>query len=343
MKYASAAVTYPSITSAGLMITYKCSNACKHCVYRCSPKNDSGWISQEDLEQTMLWLKQLPNFHGLHIAGGEATLSPVKLVAAISQARKHGIPIEYLETNAFICRDFEKTCRLYRKLRDAGLSCIMISVSMYHLEFVPIRNTRNAIRAAEAVFGPGGYFIYPSHLWSLLQAMPHDGRFTLAEFIRHHNLSGAQLLQLFPLIPLGWVPDTLAQFYPHQPYTNFLDSSCADRLLSPFHAHIDLHGNIFTGSCCGISPFSIHQPPPATPVDPQQAPIFTTLVTHGPGGLLPLAREYGFTPSPQGYISKCHFCYHLRRTLHATGKFPELRPRHFYTLDYPSQLLSTQQ
>jgi len=58
---------------------------------------------------------------------------------------------------------------------------------------------------------------------------------------------------------------------------------------------------------------------------------FHCLATHGPFGLRQLAIDrVGHVDRPEGYVSKCDLCLHLRDQLHATGAFPELRPDGFY-------------
>ena len=42
-------VAIPAPISGGLMLSYKCTAACQHCMYACSPKWDADWISPADL------------------------------------------------------------------------------------------------------------------------------------------------------------------------------------------------------------------------------------------------------------------------------------------------------
>ena len=38
----------PSPTSGGLMLSYKCTAECRHCMYFCSPRWEADWMSEED-------------------------------------------------------------------------------------------------------------------------------------------------------------------------------------------------------------------------------------------------------------------------------------------------------
>ena len=49
-------VQIPKPISGGVMLSYKCSAACRHCMYACSPRWDEDWISEEDLARGLAQL-----------------------------------------------------------------------------------------------------------------------------------------------------------------------------------------------------------------------------------------------------------------------------------------------
>lgn len=51
-------VRVPPPISGGLMLSYKCSAACQHCMYACSPRWKADWITQTDLEQVLSLLSR---------------------------------------------------------------------------------------------------------------------------------------------------------------------------------------------------------------------------------------------------------------------------------------------
>ncbi len=319
----------PTIQSAGLMLTYHCSSACRHCVYYCSPRQPDEWITIETAERVFDALAAERSFHGLHFAGGEAALNMNLLVDVVALANRKRVPIEYLETNASWCEDLDETRAQLRRLRDAGLPCCLISTCMYHNEFVPVRNMKNCIRACREVLGSGGAFVYPAHLLDLLEQLPDDGKHSLHEFCEHFDFEpdGRDLQGLFPLIPNGRAVKALRGFYDLQPLEAFAGNACSGKLQSPHHAHMDLYGNLFTGACAGISPATVDDMHPE--ISPEATPIFHTLCAEGPCGLLKFAED--FEPEPDGYAGKCDLCCQIRRHLHATAEFDELRPDCFYT------------
>ena len=50
------------------MLSYKCSAACKHCMYACSPQWEADWISEADLERARALFCYIDHYtHGLEL------------------------------------------------------------------------------------------------------------------------------------------------------------------------------------------------------------------------------------------------------------------------------------
>ena len=132
-------ITVPKPVSGGLILSYKCSAACRHCMYACSPKWDSDWIMEEDLStilsQLAPYIEPAPYgpdsiglSHGLHFTGGEPFLNFELLCKAVDIADHLDIPSTFVETNAAWCIDDKTTKEKLVKLKSRGLKGIMISV-----------------------------------------------------------------------------------------------------------------------------------------------------------------------------------------------------------------------
>jgi hypothetical protein len=76
-----ARIRLPPPISGGLMLSYKCSAACRHCMYACSPQWKADWVAEEDLQKCLSLLARsiVPSpwgadviklKHGLHFTGG---------------------------------------------------------------------------------------------------------------------------------------------------------------------------------------------------------------------------------------------------------------------------------
>ena len=165
------------------MLSYRCTNACKHCLYRCSPQQPDEWITLEMVERVFAALSREP-LDDLHLAGGEPTLQLDLLTDIIRLVGEMRIPLSYVETNARWCTDGEVAEAGLRQLEQAGLPAILVSVSMFHHEFVPFSSSRHCVEAAHKVFGPGRTYIYLPHIYQMLAGFPDEGRHSLEEFAR---------------------------------------------------------------------------------------------------------------------------------------------------------------
>jgi hypothetical protein len=266
----------------------------------------------------------------LHLAGGEATLEMDLLLRIIRQARKKGLPVDYLETNASWCADKAKTRERMLQLKEAGLSAILVSVSMFHNEFVPFRRTRTCVETAREVFG-SHVILYFQHMYDMLSQMPDDGTHSLEEFCEWAKIpaNSDMVPGSYQVIPGGRAVTALRSCYTPHPAENFRQKTCRSELLSTMHFHIDHNGDLFTGLCAGIAAANVENLHPDITGDTH--PVFCRLCEHGPYGLMEMAAEHhAFEPRGDGYVSKCDLCLDVRACLHETGEYPELRPAGFY-------------
>ena len=79
-------IKLPLPQSGGLVLSYKCTAACKHCMYFYSPGWEADWIKDEDLRHCLSLLPgkissspwgshSISLNHGLHFTGGEPFLN----------------------------------------------------------------------------------------------------------------------------------------------------------------------------------------------------------------------------------------------------------------------------
>ena len=324
-------MTFPALVAGGIMLSYHCSCACRHCLYRCSPKRANEWITLEMAARIFEALGREPRPPSLHLAGGEPTLRMDLLVGIVQLAAKYRVRLSYVETNASGCTDDASTLRDMRRLRDAGLPAILVSADMFHNEFVPFARTRRCVEAARKVFGAGNTIVYLPHLYDMLERLPEERTHTLDEFCRFAGIEDRPqaLLDFYGVIPGGRAVKALRRCYLPRPAEAFKGESCRGELLSTHHFHIDPSGHLFTGLCAGIVVGTVDNFHPA--ITARCFPVFCRACEEGPYGLMRLAvEEHGFRPREDGYVSKCDLCLDVRGSLEATGHYPELRPATFY-------------
>jgi hypothetical protein len=269
----------------------------------------------------------------IHLSGGEATLRPAFLELAVRKTLAKGIRLSYLETNGFYATTVDKAKSMFAPLKAAGLNAVLVSVSPYHNERIPLRHTLNCLEAAVEVFGEDGVFPWLSHFIPMLARLDPEVPHPLEDFFAANGLADdpRKLLGLVPLTPGGRVPEGLPELFIRQPAENFQGGHCLDILTNVDHFHIDPEGNLFTGHCPGI--ISARVPDIHHEKSLEEDPIFVSLAFGGPYALMQLATERtGFTPDSAGYVSPCDLCFQVRQHMHRSvpGAWPELDPVTFY-------------
>lgn len=325
----------PEPYSAGLFLTYKCNCACKHCLYACSPRWPSDWISEEDAEQVLSHLARAMRGkyphpgrvgvnEGLHFTGGEPFLNFGLLLRLTEMARRLGIPTLFVETNGFWCRDDEKTRQKMQALKEAGLHGILISANPFILERTPFERTQRAARIARQVFGPNA-IVYQEFFFRQFQQMGLSDTLSFEGYMQRagHGLRYAELL------PGGRISYKLGHLFPHYPARRFFGVSCRAELIREWHIHVDNYSHFVPGYCGGLSLGDARDLPALCQgIDLERRPVLRALLTDLEE-LYRLGLAHGYQER-EGYISKCHLCLDIRRHLVHQGDFAELQPAEYY-------------
>ena len=154
----------PEPFSGGILLSYKCSSTCRHCMYACSPGWDADWLTVKDAEAILSqFAKILPRKYpypgrigvneGIHFTGGEPFLNFDLLLQLTEVAHRFEIPSTFVETNCFWCGSDETTREKLVALKHAGLDGILISANPFILEQIPFERTERAVRISQEVFG----------------------------------------------------------------------------------------------------------------------------------------------------------------------------------------------
>ena len=331
--------TIAPLISGGIMLTYHCTNACRHCLYRCTPRHANRFMSEERIDQLFAALARERELSGVHLAGGEATCDWDRLVYALGAAQRFGVAIDYLETNVGWCVDETSAEAGFARLQEAGLRAVLISASLFHNEFIPLRQTRIGIETAQKIFGTNQVIIWTPTVYQRMRAaLREDRTHTLAESCRALGLDPAtgELWRLHSyLTPGGRAAEVLSAGLDHQPVEAFAGERCDSTLARTGHFHIAPDGALFTGQCPGISIASIDDLHPRRTA--AEAPAYALLAQEGPCGLVRAAGAR-FVPASAGYISKCHLCLEVRKCLAPTGEWPDLGTPDFYGAEGASQI-----
>lgn len=324
----------PKLSSLGIIPSYQCSNRCRHCLYASSAEFRD-WMDEESMHKICSGLaKHRDYLSGIHIGGGEPLLRVDITSKLIQTILEYNLPLEYVETNAFWCWSEAKTESVFQMLKEAGLRAILISVSPFHLEYVPMERTNRAIKIAQKVFGAYGVLIYTQRFFQQFQEIDPKHTVAFEDYVEELGIETAalEISGNYSLIPNGRVSTELLDLYERKPIQDVFGDTCKNELSSPHHAHIDLYGNYIAGLCAGITlgdAFDLDSI--YSGIDLDQSPFLKNLVEGGVEALFHWAQaEYGYEELEGGYIAKCHLCLDIRRHLVNVGDFKDLAPKQFY-------------
>ena len=63
-------ITTDKLFHGGIMANYRCTAACRHCLYACSPERTDGYINEATAESVASLLRTA-GCYSVHIGGGE--------------------------------------------------------------------------------------------------------------------------------------------------------------------------------------------------------------------------------------------------------------------------------
>lgn len=319
------------LVSGGLVVTYQCQSACPHCLYRCGPGREAGYMDPETAAVALATAASLGATH-LHVGGGEPLIDPLGLAGVLAAAAETGLAIDYVETSGSWFEDMAEAVDLLAELRSLGLTALLVSISPMHNGFIPAWKTLGVLEAARKA----GVTVFPwqEHFLSDLLAFDPDTTHPFEEYLERFGPDyPAEILGRTWIRLGGRAFDLFAPVLGRRPAAEILAAASADclaELTDTSHFHMDLYGDYLPGLCAGLA---LRVTDLGAPLDEERYPILTTLASAGIGGLYDYAVALeGYAPRPRGYVNKCELCQDLRRHLSERGWFEstELSPPEFY-------------
>ena len=314
----------------GLVLGYRCSSKCRHCLYGCGPhRTDGGLQTKEQADNILNTMKNYAPLAPWHIGGGEPFLNTENLKYIIKGMKSRNLILEYVETNAHWAKDKENTTLTLKELKDAGLNCVLVSVSPFHAEFIKPSYTYNLIESAQKIL-PNGAFIWVPAFLKTLQEISPDSKLNLIAKIKLLGSSYArQIVQQYSLIPAARAGRFIYKYgnikYNYKEFTD--NNYCITRLTDTSHFHLDCDSLYVPGLCAGIA-FLVTKI--FKPLELSEFPLIKQLVKGGPSELAKFAIAKGFEPN-EYYSSACDLCTHVRQFLYQFN-YSELGPSGFYDL-----------
>jgi len=304
-----------------IMMTYRCSAACKHCLVMSSPGQDASRVTLEDAVEYGRDFQSLGR--RVIIAGGEALLFFNHVLAMCRALQEVGVPVAFIESNGSWCVSDRLTTKRLRMLHQAGVQGMYFSIDGYHQEFVPAERVHRGVRIAHEIFGPE-------------QVIAPTFGLEAARSLETLTADPERLRQTARAAHLHWIGRAaleLAGFRDLVPLAELAQQDCRAALDIDHlrEIQVDPFGFVRPDICPGVNLGNTRQYRVAELCRTQrvrETPLLRDLAHQGPAALLPLARRFGLTVRSH-YADKCHLCFDLRRQL--VAYLPEeFGPKHVY-------------
>jgi len=310
---------------AGIMPNYECSAACRHCLYACSPTYEGGGFMDEPTMERTFELLREGGCRTVHIGGGEPFLNFDGLLTLLAKARKHGILVDYIETNACWATDEDTIIKHLSALKKAGADTLCISLDPFHAEYVPYAYP---IRLAQACQREGfGYFLWQERFLNMLRNVDPNtshNREALEKSIGHNYINDTA--NAYGIRMGGRAVQIEMEYSARRPVEDVLNSTPCTGLVSTGHFHVDMYNRFIPPGCTGLV-IPMEDVVRGMPLG--KYPIYEALYSGGVAALFEFAKEHGFVPDAEGYASGCGLCFFIRKFLSETGEFAELDRMHY--------------
>jgi hypothetical protein len=251
------------------------------------------------------------------VFGGEPMLHPTEAIAIFKKAQQLKIPSIDMLTNGIWGRDKETAERLAKKLENAGLNTLGISVDAFHLEHIPLECPRNAAQASlEAAIEKVTWNVA---VIESLNGANHYDKMT-AHILKELEPVGIEA-HIHKVVAAGRALQTIPQYF----QKTRLDGPCEgetpmeNTLTNPQCLTIEPSGSV--NICWHLSIGNARETPLSRVIseyDWQRNPLIRTLVEEGPMGLLERQKSRAGRFEKSKCVNKCHLCVEVRKVFNLT-------------------------
>ncbi|MFX1386925.1 MAG: radical SAM protein [Promethearchaeota archaeon] len=293
------------------LISYKCTNECKHCAIPGSPNQDETSMELGDVKKYLEDVTANYIVDEVGFFGGEPLLNLDLLISLIEEVKRYDIPKIGLPTNGYWGKD-EKIAKNYAlKLKEAGLNTIGFSVDTFHQEFVPLDAVKRAMKAAHEVGIEQIYSMTQNLGPDNINNLINEDNKKITEVI-YKEFEFCQVINS-ELQVRGRAVKNLAEYFS---MTTIPSDKCLIFKAPMFM--IDPNGWVFHQLCHGICIGNAKEKSLSEIIrefNYRKHPIIGKVVAKGgPQNLLEIAIEKGYKPQ-NGYADKCHLCFSTRNFL----------------------------
>jgi len=293
------------------LISYKCTNECKHCALHGSPNQDDISMELKDVKRYLEDVTANYIVDEVGFFGGEPLLNLDLLVSLIEEVKRYDIPNIGLPTNGYWGKNDTTAKKYALKLKEAGLNTIGFSIDTFHQEFIPLDVVKRAIKAAHEVGIERIYSITQNLGPENINNLFNEQNKKITEVISK-EFEFCQIINS-ELQVRGRAAKQLTKYYS----MNTIPSDKCLIFKTPMFM-IDPNGWVFHQLCHGICIGNAKKNSLSKIImdfNYRTHPIIGKLVAKGgTNNLLEIAIEKGYEPQ-NGYADKCHVCSLARNFL----------------------------
>jgi len=299
---------YINLNRIEFVITNACSGRCKHCSN--GELSESGVsVNADSAVTTVQRLAGKYTITSVMTFGGEPLLFADIVCKIHAAARDCGIPKRQLITNGFFSKDSQNIDDVAKTLCASGVNDILLSVDVFHQEFIPLEPVK---QFAEALLRHNTPSLRVHPVWVVNEGNDNAYNAETKRLLKLFTEKGIKASSGNNIFPSGNALKYLAEYFapPEKldlsapcgsaPYTSPLDEiDCIS--INPngdVHACVAIGGNIYRDDILDI----------VESYDPHNNPVLRAVLDGGVQELLRYAETQGVTVDISGCRSVCGVC-----------------------------------
>lgn len=308
------------LTRIEFVVTDACSGRCKHCSN--GERDNTSESVEPDAAATVI--KQAAekfNIESVMTFGGEPLLHPETVCRIHDISRNCGIPKRQLITNGFFSKDEAIINEVAKSLCDSGVNDILLSVDVFHQEFIPIGPV---MQFADALIQNNAPSLRVQPAWVVNEASDNPYNIETKNLLKLFTDKGIRVNEGNDIFPSGNALKNLAEYFPppgeidlslpcgSAPYTTRLDEISG--------IGINPNGNV---SLCSIVIGNIYTTSIMDIVDcynPFKDPETRAVLGGGVAELIQYTKSQNVSVDISDCISACGVCRKVMAVLRANER-----------------------